>query len=331
MKIRKNVKLAKYITFRVGGPARYFVEVKSVDELREALDFGLKEKLKIFILGGGSNTLFSDSGFDGLVIKVDIKEVSFENESVQAGAGEIWDTLVMKAVKRGLSGIENLSLIPGTVGGAVFQNIGAYGAELKDVLELVEVFNTKTKKIEKLPLKDCNFGYRDSIFQHNQAYIILGATLRLSEKFSPNIKYPDLTEYFKNKKPTLKAVREAVIRIRKSKLVYPTKNIGTVGSFFKNPIITVAGYKSLINKYPDIKGREAGKGFIKLSAGQLIEKAGWKNRRLGNAGTSKRHALVLVSYKGARADDILKLSKIIQKSVKDKFDIRLEPEVRIIT
>ncbi len=332
MKILKNIKLAKYTTFHIGGRAEFFAEIKTIAELRKVMNFAKKNNLKIFILGGGSNILFPDKGVKGLVIKMDIQGVKFNGDKIHVGAGEIWDKIVAQAVKKGLSGIENLSLIPGTVGGAVYQNIGAYGVELKDVLESVEVLNTNDLMIKTLINKECFFKYRDSIFQHPECknYIITGTTLKLSREYTPNIKYPDLIKYFGSKKPSVQEMRQAVVKIRKSKLDYPTTNIGTVGSFFKNPVVAVAEFKSLASRFPDIIGRDFGDNQIKLFAGQLTEKAGWKGRKLKNVGISKKHAMVLVSYQGAKSKDIINLAELIQKSVKDKFGVKLEPEVKIM-
>jgi UDP-N-acetylmuramate dehydrogenase len=332
MKILKNMKLARYTTFHIGGNAEFFAEVGTIVELREATRFAKKNKLKIFILGGGSNILLPDEGMQGLVIKMNIRGIIFNDTRVHIGAGEAWDKIVAQTVKKGLGGIENLSLIPGTVGGAVYQNIGAYGVELKDVLASVQVFDKSSQKIKTLANKDCFFKYRDSIFQHPEGrnYIITGATLKLSREYTPNIKYPDLIKYFGSKKPSVQEMRQAVVRIRKSKLDYPTTNVGTVGSFFKNPVIKANEFKSLASRFPDIIGRDFGDNQIKLFAGQLTEKAGWKGKKLKNVGVSKKHAMVLVSYKGAKSKDIINLAKLIQKSVKDKFNINLEPEVKII-
>ena len=333
MKIQRNIQLAKYTTFHVGGPAKFFAEVNSVDELKKAVDFSRKKNLTIFVLGGGSNILLPDKGIDGLVLKVNIREIIFQDNVVSVGAGERWDKVVARAVQKNLSGIENLSLIPGTVGGAVYQNIGAYGVELKDVLKSVEVFNKKTKEVKKLSVQECNLKYRNSIFQSPQGsrYIILKAVLKLSKNSVSEITYHDLIKYFEDRdNPTIQDVRSAVIKIRKSKLDYPTAGIGTAGSFFKNPVITIANYRQLVVKYPDIKGQNMDNKLVKLSAGQLIEKLGWKGKRIKNAGVSHKHALVLISYGGATSKDLIELSRLIQKSVKDKFGIKLEPEVKII-
>ncbi|MDP3696646.1 MAG: UDP-N-acetylmuramate dehydrogenase [Candidatus Taylorbacteria bacterium] len=332
MKILKNIKLAKYTTFHIGGKAEYFADVKSIEELKKAVDFAKNNKLKIFVLGGGSNILLPDKGLKGLVLKMNIRVISFQDNILSAGAGNSWDNVVAQAVKKGLGGIENLSLIPGTVGGAVYQNIGAYGAELKDVLDSVEVFDTNDDLIKTLSNRNCRFGYRDSVFQHPEGnnYLILGVILKLKKGSIPNITYPDLIKYFENKTATTQEVRKAVVRIRKAKLDYPTISIGTVGSFFKNPVVTTSNFQLLTSNYLDIRGRDIGDGLVKLFAGQLTEKAGWKGKRYVNVGVSKRHAMVLVSYKSAKSKDILNLARKIQKSVKTKFGIHLEPEVKIM-
>lgn len=353
MHINKDIKLAKYTTFHIGGRAEFFAEVKSIEEVRKAVDFAKRNKLKIFVFGGGSNVLLPDKGIRGLVLKINIGGITFQSNKehksskyvlVSAGAGEEWDKVVKMAVARNLGGIENLSLIPGTVGGAVYQNIGAYGAELKDILESVDVLDMKSRlamskipniasrHIKRLSDRDCQFGYRTSIFQKpaGKNYIILGVFLRLLKNPIPNLIYPDLAEYFNSQKPSVQEIRKAVIKIRKSKLVYPTKSIGTVGSFFRNPVITTSNYRFLISKHPDLRGKEIGGELMKLSAGQLIEKCGWKGKRIGKAGVSEKHALVLVSYKGCKSADILKIARLIRKSVKNKFGVLLEPEVKIV-
>ncbi len=334
MTIKKNIKLARYTTFGIGGAAKFFVEARSIEDLKKAVKFSRNKKLKLFILGGGSNILLPDEGIAGLVIKISLEGIKFSNKGslVSVGAGEVWDSIVAKTVKKGWGGIENLSLIPGTMGGAVYQNIGAYGSELKDILENVEVLDIKTGEIKKLSNKDCRFGYHDSIFQHKEGedYIVLSANLKLSKNPIPKIEYPDLIKYFENRKPTINEVRKALIKIRKSKLVYPTLHIGTAGSFFKNPVVRLKHFNKITNEHSDIKGREAGLGFVKLFAGQLIEKAGWKGKRLGNIGVSEKHALVLVNYGKGTSGEIKILAKKIKKDVNSRFGVKLEPEVRFI-
>src|SRR3989344_4376663 len=332
--IKNGVNLAEYSTFNTGGQARYFVEVKSLEGLKKAINFARKEDKKIFILGGGSNVLLPDRGIDGLVIKMGIKGLSFSGNLISAGAGESWDKIVAESVKRGLGGIENLSLIPGTVGGAVYQNIGAYGAELKDVLESVEVFDLRSDRTKNLPSSQCRFRYRDTLFQHPEGknYIVTGVQLKLSKKFIPKLDYIELRDYFyRDKVLTPDTVRRAVVKIRKSQLVYPTPKIGTAGSFFKNPTITPAAYRKILTRHPDIIGRKTDGGLIKLFAGQLVELAGWKGKRFGNVGTSAKHSMVLVSYNGAKSRDLLNLAKKVRNSVKAKFGAELEPGIKIIS
>jgi UDP-N-acetylmuramate dehydrogenase len=290
----------------------------------------------IFILGGGSNSLIPDKGFPGLVIRLKFLNVQFRKSSkhtlVTSGAGESWDKLVGLSIRRGLSGVENLSLIPGTVGGAVYQNIGAYGAELKDILKSVEVFDTRTGRIRRLSNTACRFGYRDSIFKHpaGRQYVILSATLQLSKKFKPSIEYPDLASHFAGRVPTPFSVRRAVVAIRKRKLVYPTDTMGSAGSFFQNPVISSSSWELLSSNFPHLKGRPHGKGMTKLSAGQLIELAGLKGYKKGQVGVSDKHALVLVNYGGGTAGQVRALAKLVMESVQKKFGVVLKPEVEMV-
>ncbi len=329
MEIMENVILAPYTTFRIGGPARYFAEVESVGDLKKALDFSKEKNLRFFILGGGSNLLVSDKGFDGLVIKMEIKGLEFNGEFLAAGAGENWDRVVAAAVERNLSGIENLSLIPGTAGAAVFQNIGAYGVEMKDVLESADVLDTVSGKIETFTNNDCKFDYRDSIFKTNKDrnLIILKINLRLSKNQESNINYPDLAKMFESKKPAASEVRDAVIEIRKNKLHYD--EIGNAGSFFKNPVMLETQFKDLMKNQPGLKSFNFSGGLVKLSAAQLIEACGWKGKTFGNIGVSEKHSLVLVNYGKGTAEDIMRLAEDIKKSVKDRFGVVLEPEVEV--
>ncbi len=335
MIIKENVILAPYTTFRIGGPARYFVEVQSVDELKSALKFSKQNNMRFFILGGGSNILVSDKGFDGLVMKMGIKGLEFKDDDdysiLNAGAGENWDYVVSETVEQGLGGIENLSLIPGTAGAAVYQNIGAYGVELKDFLESVEALDTNSGEIKILNNINCKFGYRDSVFKHKEGenYIILRINVRLFKNKKPKIDYSDLAKIFEGKKPSISGVRQAVIEIRKRKLPYPNE-VENAGSFFKNPIIKISNFQFLISKYPDLKGFSEGGGLVKLSAAQLIEKCGWKGKTCGNVGISEKHSLVLVNYGNGTYKEMVNLADNIQKSIKDEFGIDLEPEVQTI-
>ena len=329
MKIGENIFLAPYTTFKIGGKAKFFIEAKHIDDVKDGIKFAEQKGLPFFILGGGSNILISDKGFCGLVIRVSIRGIQRDKNILQIGAGHNWDNVVAYAVRENLSGIENLSLIPGTIGGAVFQNIGAYGAELSDVITSVVALNTTTGKIEKRSHKEGRFGYRKSIFQeHSGELVILKATIKLSPKFKPNLSYHDIKEYFHNRAVTLSTIRKAVISIRRAKLPYPD-TIANAGSFFKNPIISNARGITLIKKHPELKQKKA-KGGIKLSAGQLIELTKWKGRRIDNVGVSDKHSLVLVNYNNGTAEEIVNLARKIQNSVLRRFSVRLEPEVVIL-
>ena len=335
MIIKKNIILAPYTTFGIGGPARYFCEVSSVGDLKSALKFSKKNNLRVFILGGGSNILVSDEGFDGLVIKMEIRNLEFKDKGdyviLSAGAGESWDYVVERAVERNLSGIENLSLIPGTAGAAVYQNIGAYGVELKDVLESAEVLDADSGEIKTFSNNDCGFGYRDSIFKHKDGakLIILKASLKLSKSQKLSINYPDLTKIFEGRNPSIAEVRQAVVDTRKRKLPYPTE-MGNAGSFFKNPIVTVDYFEKITVTHPDLKGFKLVDGSVKLFVAQLIENLGWNGKRFGNVGISERHSLVLVNYGKGTAKEMINLADKIKKDIWGQFGVKLESEVQVI-
>jgi len=304
-----------------------------VKELAEAIKFKQDNRLSCFVLGGGSNILVSDGGFDGLVIKMDIHGINCINTKagfrVYAGAGEMWDDVVSKSVEMNAGGLENLSLIPGTVGGAVYQNIGAYGVELKDVLASVSAYDIETGNIIRLSNKECGFEYRSSIFKKNKNLIILETELLLLKNNKPNLSYPDIQKRFGGLKPTINEVRQAVIEIRRNKLPYP-EEAGNAGSFFKNPVIPISNYQLLISKFPDLKGRDLGDGSVKLSAAQLIEKCGFKGRKKGNVGVSDKHALVLVNYSNGTAKELTDLAETVKEAVEAQFSVKLEAEVEQI-
>ena len=334
LRTKTRVPLAPLTTFRLGGPARLLARVRCVRELEEAFELGLQQGLATFVLGGGSNVLFADAGFDGLVVKVDLRGMEFvdsgDGVALRAGAGETWDNLAKEAVKRKLGGLENLSLIPGSVGGALYQNIGAYGAELKDVLESAQAFDVRIRQKRMMTNADCGFGYRNSVFQHEPQLVVLSATLRVSHVVRPQLTYPELQHRFRGKpEPSLWQVRRAVIRIRKGKFPY-AERLGNAGSFFKNPVLRAQQFEDLLERYPDLKSFPWGPGCVKVPAAQLIEKAGWKGRRSGNVGVSERHSLVLVHYGGGTSDELLNLARRIVDDVEKHFGITLEPEVRIV-
>jgi len=339
-KIKKNVPLSKFTTFRVGGPARYFAEVRKDEELEKLSLFAREKSIPIFVLGGGSDVLVSDEGFKGLVIRYKNKSLEFQEGKnfvfVKAGAGLIWDNLVKKAVSKNLQGIECLSGIPGTVGAAPIQNIGAYGQELKDVFVNLTAFDFKLNRLVVFSKKRCCFGYRESVFkkpQNKGRFLITKVSLKLNKNKKPKISYQSLIEYLEKKRlknPTLLQVRKAVLALRSLKLEDP-KFFGNAGSFFKNPIVGESVKNALSQKYKDIPFFALENGNYKLFAGWLIEKAGWKGKNVGNAMVSKKNALVIINTQNkATAKEIFILSRKIISDVWKKFRIKLEPEVQFI-
>jgi UDP-N-acetylmuramate dehydrogenase len=337
--IKENVSLLPLTAFKIGGKARYFTEVKNSDELKEALRFAKEEGLPFFVLGGGSNVLIGDAGFDGLVLKMEMRGKSWEEKGdevfVKAAAGENWDALISEAVGKGFFGFENLSAIPGSVGGSVVQNIGAYGAEIKDVVKEVEVLDTEKGEVKTLNNEECEFAYRTSIFKKKDKrnLVILSVTYRLSKNGKLNISYRDLDLYFKNKpdvQESLQNVRNAVVEIRGGKFP-PLDQYGTAGSFFKNPIVEKKLYEELKLKYPNIPGFPAGVDQIKIPAAWLLDKVGnFKGVREDDVGSWQNQALVLVNYDKAAASDVKALAARMQKVIKDHTGISLEPEVQFV-
>ncbi|MFV1884214.1 MAG: UDP-N-acetylmuramate dehydrogenase [Balneola sp.] len=336
--IKEYFSLSPYNTMGIKAMTRFFIEVRSVEELKEALAFVEEKSSSMLVLGGGSNVLFV-TDFDGLVILNRIKgiEVISEDEShitLKCGAGENWHQLVLDSVKKGYGGIENLSLIPGTVGAAPIQNIGAYGVELKDVFERLEAFDIEEQELKTFTKEECAFGYRDSIFKKELKgkVIITSVTLRLSKKPELNFSYSSLKEKLEEKgitNPSIKDISDAVIEVRQSKLPDPDE-IGNTGSFFKNPVISVFQFDELKAKYPSLPSYPVSEGQVKVPAGWLIEQAGWKGKRIGDAGVHDKQALVLVNHGNATGEEIWSLANQIIESVDQTFDIRLMPEVNIL-
>ena len=337
MKILKNYDLTKLNTFGISARAKFFVELNNeldLQELFKSSEFKNNEKL---FLGGGSNILFTKD-FDGLVILnklkgIEILEENSESVFIKSMGGEMWHDLVMFIVNRGFWGIENLSLIPGTVGAAPIQNIGAYGMELKDILENVEACEINGGEKRIFSKEECEFGYRDSIFKNKLKgkYFITSITLKLNKKESKNIDYKVLQEYLEKNKIKVKSskdISDAVVSIRKSKLPDPVL-IGNAGSFFKNVFVTKEKMESLLSTYPEMPHFEED-GVIKIPAGWLIEKCGWKGKRVGNVGVHERQALVLVNYGGATGEEVKNLSEQIMTSTNAQFGLTLEREVNLI-
>lgn len=336
LKVTKNQELEKFNTFGVKARSALFAEIHSEEELvalfrEESLP---REHL---VLGGGSNILFVND-VDGLVIRINIPGIRHEMKGtevlVSAGGGVVWNDLVWYCVDHGFAGIENLALIPGTAGAAPVQNIGAYGVELMDVFHHCRAFDTQTGEITVIYPADCAFTYRDSIFKNKEKgrYIITSITLKLSTEFTPIAGYGAIKEELDRRgisTPGIRDLAEVVSHIRVNKLPDPS-TIGNAGSFFKNPVISAHDFISLKSKFADVVHYPAGEGKVKLAAGWLIEQCGWKGKRLGNCGTWKNQALVLVNHGGASGSDIYSLSEHIVRDVEQKFGIILEREVNVI-
>lgn len=338
MKIQKNIKLDNYSTFKIGGAAQYFVVVKSEEDLLEAISWANNNKEKIFVLGGGSNSLFSDDGFSGLVIKNEIKGIELISESgkdiiVRSYGGEFWSKLVYYTIEKSWYGLENTFYIPGTVGAAPVQNIGAYGAELKDYFYRLEAIDLESGEKKIFNLTDCDFAYRNSIFKQalKNKYFILWVELSLSNNQKLNLNYPDIQKVLSERsisQPSSRELIEIIREIRDSKLPNPAI-LANAGSFFKNPIINLEHFEKLKEKFPEIKSfpDEAG---IKIPAGWLIEQCGFKGQKFGPVGVYEKQALIIVNYGGAKQKDILDLVRKIKNGVRDNFSIDLEEEVNIL-
>src|SRR3989338_144527 len=340
MRIEENVPLAPHTTFRLGGPARHFARVKNLEELRQSLDYARDQNLATLFLGGGSNLLIGDAGFDGLVIKIEITGVESlpantagEGGLLVAGAGESWDALVARAVKDGWWGLENLSGIPGTVGAAPVQNIGAYGAEVRDTLAWVEVLDRKSGEVVRLQNAACGFGYRTSIFKRlpaqagePQRYVVLRAAFALTKDGTPNASYKDLAGIARL---NLAQIRAKVLEVRSQK--FPDLSVeGTAGSFFLNPVVSGQKAAELLEKYPGLPTFAAEKGRKGSLAGLLGNVWHAKGRGGGGARLYERQPLVIVAGFGASARDVTALKEKIKKEVQEKLDITLEEEVRVV-
>jgi len=333
--IQTNKNLKEYNTFGISVKTEMFAVFSSIEELKQILSF--RNNKKLLVLGGGSNLLLTKD-FDGLVIKNEIKrfEVIEETASeviVESGAGENWHEFVLNCIDKGFGGIENLSLIPGSVGASPMQNIGAYGVEIKDVFESLSAYHIASGEIHYFDKTKCEFGYRESIFKNKVKgeYIILTVTFRLTKNPTINSSYGAINEQLKVmgiQEPTIKELSSAVIAIRQSKLPDP-KIIGNAGSFFKNPTVEIALLEQIKKNYPDIPNYPALNGK-KLAAGWLIEKAGWKGRTFDNYGVHKLQALVLVNYGNCTGQEIFDLSSQIIQDVFEKFGVLLEREVNIL-
>lgn len=338
LNILQNISLKPYNTFGIDVKAKEFVEVRTLEELKALCSvFNLAER-KLLVIGGGSNILLTQD-FDGMVICMRLEGIEKVHEDsehvwVKAMAGEVWHNFVLWCIQRGYAGVENLSLIPGCVGAAPMQNIGAYGVEIKDTFDTLDAIEIETGEMKTFTKAKCNFGYRESIFKNEAKgkYIISSVTFKLSKEPKFNTTYGAIQQVLQQKgisELSIKAISDAVIEIRSSKLPDP-KKLGNSGSFFKNPEIPNEQFEALKKQYANIVGYPASEGFTKVAAGWLIEQCGWKGKVVGNTGSHKDQALVLVNYGNATGAEIWQLAMDIQKSVKDKFGITILPEVNVI-
>jgi UDP-N-acetylmuramate dehydrogenase len=343
MQFLERVPLAPYTTFQIGGPARWFAEAASEDDIVAGIAFAAEHHLPLFILGGGSNLLVSDAGFPGLVLRVALMRITSTHKDdqflVSAAAGEDWDGLVAYAVAANAAGLECLSGIPGTVGGTPVQNVGAYGQEVSQTIVTVRAFDRKALRFIDLPASDCGFSYRRSIFNstERERYVVVRVDYALRKDGPASIVYADLARYFAARNaaaPTLAEVREAVRSIRAQKgmlLVSGDADCRSAGSFFKNPVVPVTVLDSVAQalglEQRSIPAYPAQDGEVKLSAAWLIERAGYqKGFALGNAGISSRHTLALINRGGASAAEVVALRDKVTETVASRFGIRLDPE-----
>ncbi len=341
MNIQKNISLAGYTTLRLGGSAAYFAVVVSDSDLREALNFAQSQNLSVFPLGEGSNIVVSDQLKDSFVIKMDNRGIDIikeDNETVtlRAGAGTLWDDFVEYAVSRNFSGIEALSMIPGTCGASPVQNIGAYGQEVSDTISVVRVFDLDQNNFREIPVLDCKFSYRDSIFKNElKGKCIIESVVFVLQKSEPIIpKYPhvaDILGEIHSQKSTDSLgmlIRKTIQKIRSQKLPDP-RIIPSVGSFFKNVFVEKTHYEKLLEKFPDIPCFVSGDRY-KVPVGWLIEKAGYKGYSENGVGVYEKNALVLINISSSSTKPILDLSEKIQKTVLEKFGLQIEMEPEIV-
>lgn len=335
--ITTDVQIKHYTTFGISAKVKQFATFSSVEELRQLLAKKPVE-MPLMILGGGSNVLFTQD-FDGLMLKnellgFEITEKIGDDVFVKAGAGENWHSFVIRTINLNLGGLENLSLIPGSVGASPMQNIGAYGREIKDVFHSLEAYHLPTGEVHTFTNQQCEFGYRESVFKRKfkNQYVILNVTYKLSKKHQLNTSYGAINEQLEAmgvENPTIKDVSNAVIAIRSSKLPNP-KELGNAGSFFKNPVIDKKLYDNLVSEYPDMPNYPVNAETVKVPAGWLIEKSGWKGKVVGNCGVHKNQALVLINYGNASGKEVFELSENIIQAIQTKFGIVLEREVNIV-
>lgn len=335
--LQQHVSLKNHNTFGVEAEALWFAEITAEADLPKLFSDSRIKGLPILVIGGGSNMLFTQN-FEGLVIWINNKGISYDLDGdevlLKSAAGEIWNDLVNYAVDHGFAGMENLSLIPGTVGASPVQNIGAYGVELETIFESCRAYEIASGNFKTFLKADCGFSYRESIFKQafKGQYIITEVTYRLKEHAEINSSYGAIGDELARRKitnPTIKDISEVVSAIRVSKLPDPS-TIGNAGSFFKNPIISIDQFRQLQSSFPDTIYYPFGHNQVKLAAGWLIEQCGWKGKVQGHTGTWKNQALVLVNHGQATGKEVFEFSSLIIESVYNRFHVRLEREVNII-
>jgi UDP-N-acetylmuramate dehydrogenase len=343
MLIEHDASLRRFNSFGIEARARRVVHLDALHELQDALDALAAEPQQSLVLGGGSNVLFACERFEGTILKVGLRgrrvvgaaesggAPSDQEVIVEADAGEPWHPFVQWTLAQGLYGLENLSLIPGTVGAAPMQNIGAYGVELRDRFDSLEAVDLDTGQTRRFGREDCGFAYRDSVFRKPQArWLIRSVRLRLARTPTLRIDYPDLRARLDGTRASPEDVAREVIAIRQRKLPDPTV-IGNAGSFFRNPQAPCKAIEALAQRHPGLPVYPADRpGHLKIAAAWLIEQCGWKGLRRGDAGVHAQHALVLVNHGSARGVELLALARDIQQSVRERFGVMLEPEPRIV-
>ncbi len=336
MKDLLSYDLLPHNTFGIAAKCRRFMEYSSVDEARQLVLSLTPADYPLLILGGGSNLLLTGD-YDGTVVHSAIKGLDAEDHgdsvSLKCGSGEVWDDVVARCVAEGWHGAENLSLIPGEVGASAVQNIGAYGAEVKDLIETVEAVEIKTGKMVAFSNEDCHYAYRQSRFKNEwkDQYLVTHVTYRLSKTFHPDLEYGNIKAELEKEQisePTAQQLRDAIIRIREAKLPDP-KVEGNAGSFFMNPIVSREKYEAIAAEFDQVPHYEIDADHVKIPAGWMIDRCGWKGRSMGRAGVHDKQALVLVNRGGATGQEVLELCNAIRKDVKKRFGIDLHPEVNV--
>lgn len=337
MQVQEHVDLKPFNTMAVAAKARYFTTIKTATDVRDALAWAKAHDVKPFVLGGGANLLITTTELDRLVMRMAIEGLEIVGETDEAtyikiGAGEDWHTSVDRLISMGYGGLENLALIPGTVGASVVQNIGAYGTEVAQRVKEVEVYNPKTDEIEAMRADECDFAYRHSVFK-KEGYgdlVVISVTFEMPKVWTPNLSYKELALQVEGRESvTARDVFDAVVAVRSRKLPDP-KVLGSAGSFFKNPVVNHDQFLTLLEKFPSIVHYDVGGGNQKLAAGWMIDQAGLKGDRQGDAGTYEKQALVLVNHGCATGEELWSYAQMIQARVMEKFGVALEPEPVIL-